>query len=155
MRLLKLLLILLSCAVAQPAFADPSLDASVAYENGDYSTALRLFAPLAEQGDVTAAFYLGLMYEEGKGVTQNYTTAAAWYRKAAEQGDVTAAFYLGLMYEEGKGVAQNYTTAVAWYRKAAEQGCCCWPKFCAFVARQEGLGDAARSAACGRRHAGS
>jgi hypothetical protein len=60
MRLLNLLLILLSCAVAQPAFADPVLDASEAYDKGDYPTALRLFAPLAEQGDVTAAFYLGL-----------------------------------------------------------------------------------------------
>lgn len=42
-----------------------------AYKEGDYSTALKHFRPLAEQGDVNAQFYLGQMYNYGEGVPRN------------------------------------------------------------------------------------
>ena len=42
-----------------------------AYKRGDYATALREWTPLAEQGDTTAQFNLGEMYEEGLGALQN------------------------------------------------------------------------------------
>ena len=58
-----------------------------AYKSGDYATALRNWAPLAEQGHATAQYNLGLMYRNGKGVPQNHKTAVKWYRLAAEQGD--------------------------------------------------------------------
>tara|TARA_Y100000588_G_C13824654_1_gene740888 strand:+ start:510 stop:737 length:228 start_codon:yes stop_codon:yes gene_type:complete len=32
---------------------------------------------------------LGVMYDKGKGVTQDYQEAMKWYRKAAEQGFFT------------------------------------------------------------------
>jgi len=94
----------------------------VAYNRGDYETALREFRPLGEQGNAGAQFNLGLLYEEGQGVPQDYVQAAKWYRKAAEQGHASAQFNLGLMYANGLGVAQNYAEALKWYRKAAEQG---------------------------------
>ena len=34
-----------------------------AYESGDYATALLEWTPLAEQGNVSAQYNLGLMYE--------------------------------------------------------------------------------------------
>ena len=77
---------------------------------------------VAEHGDATAQFNLGLMYETGEGVPQNDTEAVRWYRMAAEQGFADAQFKLGLMYETGEGVPQNDTEAVRWYRMAAEQG---------------------------------
>ena len=46
-----------------------------AYYSGDYATALSEWKPLAEQGDATAQFFLGLMYYEGEVVPQNYETA--------------------------------------------------------------------------------
>ena len=41
---------------------------------------------LAEQGDATAQFNLGTMYDSGRGVRQDYAEAFRWYRKVAEQG---------------------------------------------------------------------
>jgi len=48
---------------------------SDAYKIGDFATALREWTPLAEQGDVSAQFGLGVMYEWGKGVPQEFGTA--------------------------------------------------------------------------------
>ena len=45
---------------------------------------------LIKQGDTNAQFNLGVMYEDGRGVTQDYQEAVKWYRKAAEQGDAEA-----------------------------------------------------------------
>jgi len=38
----------------------------------------------AEQGDVSAQFNLGVMYDDGEGVPQDYAEAIRWYRVAAE-----------------------------------------------------------------------
>ena len=66
--------------------------------------------------------FIGVMYDEGKGVQQDYKEAAKWYRLAAEQGDVDAQYNLALVYDQGKGVQQDYKEAVKWFRLAAEQG---------------------------------
>ena len=63
---------------------------------------------LAEQGDATAQFFLGLMYDEGEGVPENDAEAVKWYRLAAEQGDATAQTNLGVMYAIGAG-SVSYT----------------------------------------------
>jgi len=76
----------------------------------------------AEQGDSSAQFNLGLMYQNGLGVYQDYRSAFKWYRLAAEQGDSGAQLNLGHMYEKGKGISKDYKEAVKWYRLAAEQG---------------------------------
>lgn len=76
----------------------------------------------AEQGDASAQFNLGVMYDNGEGVPQDHQQAVAWYRKAAEQGYASAQFNLGNMYLNGRGVPQDHQQAVIWYRKAAEQG---------------------------------
>ncbi len=93
-----------------------------AYDNGDYAAALREWRPLAEQGNARAQANLGVMYENGLGVTQDDAEAVRWYRLAAEQGDAWAQFNLGVMYENGRGVTQDDAEAVRWYRLAAEQG---------------------------------
>ena len=62
MRLLKLLLLILVVCAAGPAVAGPFEDGATAYAKGDYGTALRLWRPLAEQGDARAQYNLGLMY---------------------------------------------------------------------------------------------
>jgi TPR repeat protein len=97
-------------------------EASIAYQQGDYATALRVFRSRAEQGDAIAQRRLGIMYEKGESVPQNYGEAAKWYRKAADQGDAVAQALLGNNYRTGRGVPQNYGEAVQWYRKAADQG---------------------------------
>ena len=39
-----------------------------AYERGDYQMALRLWHPLADQGDADGQHNLGVMYRDGQGV---------------------------------------------------------------------------------------
>ena len=51
---------------------------------------LKWFRKSAEQGYVHAQNNLGVMYEKGRGVTQDKTEAIKWYCKAAEQGDEKA-----------------------------------------------------------------
>lgn len=55
-----------------------------AFNRGDYSTALRRWTPLAEQGIANAQNNLGVMYNAGRGVPQDYAEAVRWYRLAAE-----------------------------------------------------------------------
>jgi uncharacterized protein len=93
-----------------------------AFKRGDYATALREIKPLAEQGNATAQFSLGLMYTVGKGVPKDHKTAVKWHRLAAEQGHAHAQALLGVAYGNGQGVPQDYKTAVKWYRLGAEQG---------------------------------
>jgi TPR repeat protein len=78
--------------------------------------------PLAEQGDVTAQYNLGVIYENGVGTQRNYRTAVNWYTKAAEQDLQDAQYNLGYMYAHGKGVLENDKIALEWWTKAAERG---------------------------------
>lgn len=73
-----------------PAAPGPFEDGVVAFERGDYATALRLWRSLAEEGNAVAQFNLGLMYAYGRGVPQDYVLAHMWFNLAAAQGDQNA-----------------------------------------------------------------
>jgi len=73
-------------------------------------------------GDDKAQYNLGVMYEGGRGISQDYKEAMKWYRKAANQGFALAQYNLGDMYVHGHGTSQDYKEAMKWYRKAANQG---------------------------------
>ena len=118
----KLLIILLvSFSFISSINADIN-DGWVDYQKGDFTSALQEFQMLAEQGDVIAQYAIGLMYDNGEGVTQNNATAFKWYIKAAEQGYAQAQFTTGWMYANGRGINKDYLRAGNWYAKAAEQG---------------------------------
>jgi hypothetical protein len=111
---------LILVAIGGAATAGPFEDAAAAYHRGDYAAALRLWRPLAEQGDADAQFHLGVMYESGQGVLRSDAEAINWYRKAAEQDDAVAQFNLGVLY--AKGLSPNHAEAALWYRLAADHG---------------------------------
>jgi TPR repeat protein len=111
--------------VQELGFADAVTDfdaAYVAYLRSNYTRALRLVQPLADEGNSRAQSLLGLLYYHGRGVKQDDSKAAIWFRLAADQGEADAQFNLGVMYAEGHGVPQDYAEAVRWYRLAADQG---------------------------------
>ena len=123
MRLPVLLATVIVAGAAGPAAAGPYEDGRTAYEAGDYAYALGFWRPLAEQGNATAQFNLGGMYDLGQGVPKDYAAAVYWYLKAAGQGHANAQYNLANMYEDGQGVLGDGTAAAAaWYRRAAEQG---------------------------------
>lgn len=91
----------------------------VAFDRANYATALKVWLPLAEQGDHAAQTYVGEIFEKGLGVQPDYAVAATWYRRAAERGYSRAALNLGNLYERGLGVPRDPAQALNWYRRAA------------------------------------
>ncbi|MBM3522441.1 MAG: SEL1-like repeat protein, partial [Alphaproteobacteria bacterium] len=84
------MLLLALAAAAAPATAGPFEDGLEAASRGDYAEALKLWRPLAEQGNAYAQYNLGVMYDNGWGVAQDYAEAERWYRLAADQGNARA-----------------------------------------------------------------
>jgi TPR repeat protein len=72
------------------AVAGPWEDGMAAYNRGDYVPAIRLFRPLAEQGNTKAQSVLGVMYHRGQGVARNSVRAFIWFSRAAARGDASA-----------------------------------------------------------------
>ena len=92
------------------------------FDKKDYKQAVEWYQKAANQGDAKAQCYLGWMYHNGRGVTQNYNKAMEWYQKAANQGDATAQCNIGVLYDYGYGVPKDHNKALEWYQKAADQG---------------------------------
>ena len=67
----------------------------------NYAEALKWYRLAADQGDASAQYNLGVMYDNGQGVPQNYAEALKWYRLAADQGNASAQHSLGLMSDNG------------------------------------------------------
>jgi TPR repeat protein len=103
-------------------YGDDFQDGLDAYKRKDYKEAVRLWKPLAEQGNVIAQYNLGHMYEKGKGVPQDYKEAVRLYRLSAEQGDVDAQLKLGVSYGMGRGVPKDYALAHMWWNLSGSNG---------------------------------
>ena len=93
-----------------------------AYDTGDYDTALGEWSKLAEKGNATAQVIMGVMYYEGKGVSQDYTEAVKWFRKSTEQGNAKAQYNLGVAYAKGQGVIQDKVYSHMWFNISASTG---------------------------------
>ena len=76
--------------IAFGAFAGPWEDGMAAYNRGDYMPAIRLFRPLAVQGNPKAQNVLGVMFRRGEGVPRNSARAHMWFSFAAARGDAKA-----------------------------------------------------------------
>ena len=72
------------------AAAGPWEDGMAAYNRGDYVPAIRLFRPLAEQGNPKAQSVIGVMYRKGQGVARSSVHAFMWFSLAAARGDAKA-----------------------------------------------------------------
>lgn len=109
--LLSTFLIVGSCAAADTverasAPADGAVTHDVAlgekYENGEsvarnFRHAHALYCQAAQKGDATAAFNLGWMYLNGRGVPRDDGLAVAWLQRAAKGGIPQAANLLALL----------------------------------------------------------
>ena len=94
-----------------------------AYDQGHYKTAKRHFLKIGDKwfkdGDKQAQYYLGLIYEAGKGVPKNRSTAIYWYKKSAKQDYNPAQFKLGWLYYSFK-YEGRYKDALYWFKQSAE-----------------------------------
>ena len=97
-------------------------DALMPYAQRDYSRALALLAPLAEQGNAVAQLKLGMIYSRGKAGSPDHVAALGWFTKAAEQGQVDAQFELGRIHRDGLGTRVDGNAALSWLERAAAKG---------------------------------
>ena len=93
-----------------------------AFNSGDFSTALRLWRPLAEGDDARSEAGIGFMYHRGLGVTIDDREAAVWLRRAAEHGQAEGQLMLGMLFYYGRGVPQSFVQAYAWCDLAETNG---------------------------------
>ncbi len=81
--------VILNVLLGTPAVADFAKGLAAA-ERGDYTTALKEWRPLAEQGESDARSNLGEMYQHGYGVIQDFRLAHMWLNISASQGNKKA-----------------------------------------------------------------
>jgi TPR repeat protein len=103
-----------------PASGDDA--AYVAFDQGQYLTALKLAEEAAKKGDAAAHTLVGRIYGEGLGVGKDDKVAANWYARGAELGDPNAMFAYGVLLAEGRGVAKDRPAAGIMFEKAAATG---------------------------------
>ena len=91
----------------------------IAYDRATLESSIKVWKPLALEGDPKAQNYCGEIFEKGMGQTPNYAKAADWYLQAAEQGYAPAAINLGNLFEKGLGLEKDPAMAQFWYRQAS------------------------------------
>lgn len=84
---------------------------------------------MAEAGDASAQFNLGMLYYEGNGVAQDFGKAAQWLGRAAKAEHHEALNFYGVLHATGKGVAQDFGKALELFRKADKCGYNCEPVY--------------------------
>ncbi len=84
----------------------------------DYKQNLRL----AQEGDATAQYNLGLMLFKGQKTNKDLEKSFYWTKKSAEQGYTNAQFTLGRKYMLEEGIERDGDKAFYWAKIAAEKG---------------------------------
>lgn len=107
-----------------PIMVEPSGDdaAYIAFDQGQYLTALQLAESAAERNVPQALTLMGRIYERGLGVPIDALKAARLYRRGAELGDTEALFSFAVMLAAGRGIQKNVGGAADLFERAARTG---------------------------------
>ncbi len=114
------LLLTLTCFAFPVAAGLP--EAVQAFNTADYANAYAEFTALAQEGSATAAYYLGRMYQEGLGVSQDTAQAIHYFEQADRGYNTDASVRLAQMAIKGEGLAQNTPLGIEYLKKAAYAG---------------------------------
>lgn len=82
----KYILVLLILLFGETCFAASFEDGLTHFGNGDFTSAYKVWAPLAEAGDSSAQYYVGQMLFQGKGITRNVKMAYVWLTLSSKGG---------------------------------------------------------------------
>jgi len=94
-----------------------------AFSAQDYTTALSLLKPLADEGNAEAQCAIANIYHLGLGVKRNILEAIKWYVKSSDRGYAVASNNLAGIYLSGdEGITADRTEANKWFQKAKDQG---------------------------------
>ena len=124
----KTILFAVVFSVAVTGCSSKKRQARALYEQGarlvqekDYQGALPVLKEAADLGNGDAAFQLGVLYTEGKGVETNPVEALSWFERSADRGHVEGMFRSGQCYQQGLGTGVNEEKALGW-RTAEPRG---------------------------------
>jgi hypothetical protein len=92
------------------------------YKNQDFPAAAKSWQQACDAGDPKGCFGVGVMYEDGKGVTKSVKRAVDLYKRACDQSYATACYNLGLMYGNARGVPMDLKHAADLYKRACDGG---------------------------------
>ncbi len=92
-----------------------------AYKNEDYDDARDHWEEAANDGNLNAAYNLGILYSKGLGGPKDASKAVALFKPTAEAGLASAQHNLALAYYFGKGIKQDFERAKIWWTRAAHQ----------------------------------
>jgi len=92
------------------------------YKKGNLGTALRIWKPLAEQGNADAQYNLGMMYKRGRVVQRDFQKAVKWFELASKNGSTEGTYNLAVAYHKGQHVEKNLEYALKLYHIAAWNG---------------------------------
>jgi TPR repeat protein len=104
------------------AAADALQDGAAAFARNDTAAAMRLLAPLEQQGDPVAGCMVTVMLDRARGRIAYDAAAMAATCIAAAHRERTAELDLAGDYRTGRVVEQDAAKAAPLYRRAAEQG---------------------------------
>jgi TPR repeat protein len=93
------------------------------FKMAHYASAKRIWEALDERSFGEAAFNLGILYEDGLGVTRDMERALAYYRRGAMLGSPKAMFRVGVLHWLGApGVAVDREEGRRYFSMAAAAG---------------------------------
>ena len=107
-------------AVSSSVSADDLNRGFLELTEGRPAGAVKLWLPLAEGGDRIAQASLALLYQMGRGVTQDYKKANELLSASAMQGYPFAFTGLGNSFHEGLGVKKDIKIAMVWFLLAMD-----------------------------------
>jgi TPR repeat protein len=99
---------------------EPSLkEAYNAFKSEDFKRAGEMFRVEALKGNQAAQFALGILFQEGKGMSKNVQVAMNWYQRAAVNGHVPSQYNLALLMLEDASTVEK---GIEWLKMAANGG---------------------------------
>ena len=116
----KLCLLLLTTAFSIPSFAG-FVEGEQAFKEQHYSQAFSEFLPLANAGDFRSQYYVGYLYVNGYGVTQNKKEGLRYLQMSIDQNYDMAQALMAYLYSEGQLVPKDKKKAIELYQQAARQ----------------------------------
>lgn len=116
-----------SSAASEAAAARAKLEAGLAYlahqrSKGDELRGAQAIESAAFAGQPVAEYWLGILFEHGRGMAADASQALRWYQASALQGNVKAMDKLAVFYAEGWGTTRDYGEAARWFLRAAQEG---------------------------------
>ena len=118
---------------AEEDAAQKNLEGVAYYNSGNFKQAANCFWQAANQGNMSAQYNLGQMYEAGLGVDKNIKAAKIWYQRAANQGHGDAQNRLNELnqkrYEVGESISiDGKPYYVAYVDYTGQHGWAFWPR---------------------------